>query len=134
MTKINIITPPDNLFNNNFTLLLIGTRASLLTEMQNDILPKLECDLNIYYYDKSAYNKNEIDWLLSAFKMSDLVIYDIDNCSVEVRNLSSYFIAESKTYWLTNDINPVYNHISTNRIYNLQFLLEDGGKIGKKAY
>lgn len=134
MTKINIITPPDKLFNKNYTILLIGARQALLDEIQNSVLPSWNHNTNIYYCDKDTSHTDDIDWLLSVFAMSDLVLLDVDNCSIAIRNLTSYFVSEEKTYWLTNEQQPVYNHLSKNRIYNAQFMLEIGGKIGKEAH
>lgn len=134
MTKVNIITPPDKLFNRSFSVLLISPRKELLQEIQDQVLPFWEFTSNLYYYDKEIYNKNDTNWLLDVFNLSDLTLLDIDNSPIYIRNLSSFFISYEKTYWLTNDQNPVYNHLSNNRIYNAQFMLDIGGKIGKKAY
>jgi hypothetical protein len=35
-------------------------------------------------------------------------------------------IAKNKTYWLTNSQDSVYNSLSSNKIYNLDFLSKIG--------
>lgn len=131
MNKINLITPPDKLYTDAFNLLLVHPRIEIQTELQNQILPNFDFSTNIYYYDKKIYNKEDIDWLLSIFHMSSAVIVDVDNSSIHIKDLCSYFIAKPKTYWLTNSIDNVYNHLSPNRIYNLSFLLNLGGSVEK---
>jgi hypothetical protein len=42
------------------------------------------------------------------------------------RDLLSYMIAKNKTYWLTNSQDSVYNSLSSNRVYNLDFLSNIG--------
>jgi len=57
-------------------------------------------------------------------KMCDKTIMDLDQCDAQVRELASYIISHSKTYWLTNAVETVYNKLSMNRIYDLQQLKE----------
>jgi len=64
--------------------------------------------------------------LLNVFKMCDLALIDVDNTSPWARDLLSYMIAKPKTYWLTNSQDSVYNSLSNNRVYNLNFLSNIG--------
>lgn len=127
--KINIITPPDKIFSDCFSILLIHPSSDLLNELQNNFLANITDDINVYHYDSNVYSPENIDWLLSTFHYSKICVINIDNADPTVRMLASYFIAKPKTYWLTNGDHPVYNHISNNRIYNLDFL--NGGYFGK---
>jgi len=56
--------------------------------------------------------------------MCDKTIMDLDQCDSQVRELASYIISHSDTYWLTNAVETVYNKLSMNRIYDLQQLKE----------
>lgn len=132
MTKFKIITPPDFLYQDCINLLLINPSKDLLQNLQNEILSNFVQDMNIYLYEKTAYAKEDVDWLLKAFSHCDIVIVDIDNCSIDNKLLLSYFIAKTKTYWLTNAVDSIYNHLSSNRIFNLSFLNNLGGKIEEK--
>jgi hypothetical protein len=110
------------LFNDSFQLLLIYPSKQLQDELQNNFLSNTDIDVNIYVYDKPVYDKNEIEWLLSVFKQCDTAIVDVDNTSFWARDLLSYMIAKNKTYWLTNSQDSVYNSLSNNKVYNLDFL------------
>ena len=110
------------LFNDNIQLLLVYPSKALQDELQDKFLANADVDVNVYVYDKPVYTKEEVDWLLSVFKQCDTVIIDVDNTSPWVRDLSSYMIAKSKTYWLTNSQDSVYNSLSNNKVYNLDFL------------
>jgi len=58
-----------------------------------------------------------------------MIIIDIDNVDLPERNLLSFLIAKSKTYWLTNVQDIVYNYISKQRIYNFKTIDKIGGTI-----
>ena len=126
MKKINIVTPPDLLFNDSLQLLLVYPSKSLQDELQDTFLAQSNNDVNVYVYDKPVYDKDEITWLLSVFKQCDVAIVDVDNASTWGRDLSSYMISKNKTYWLTNSQDSVYNSLSNNKVYNLDFLSKIG--------
>lgn len=126
MNKINIVTAPDQLFNDSFEILLLYPSKDLQNELQNKFLTHFEDDTNIYLYDRDRYDGDEIEWVLKVFKSVDVVIADVDNTAHFFRDLLSYVIGKSKTYWLTNAEKSVYNHISKQRVYNLDFLVNIG--------
>jgi hypothetical protein len=130
--KINLITPPDILHNDSYQLLVLYPGKELQKQLQYDFLGKIEHSVNLYYYDKPEYNKDDIDWVLNAFNIADLVLIDVDNCEPHAKDLLSYLIAKPKTFWLTNSQQSVYNHISKNKVYNLDFLQNLGGNLEKK--
>ena len=127
--KINIITAPDKIFSDARSILLIHPGSAVLNELQSGFLTHTTEDINLYHYDKNVYSPENLDWLLSAFHYCNTCIINIDIVDPAVRMMISYFIAKPKTYWLTNDDNPVYNHISNKRVYNLEFL--NGGYFGE---
>lgn len=122
MPNITVITPPDKLHNNNKSILLIYPSTNLKQEFQT-LIQDWEADFNLYLYTLEDTEQN-IDWLLTVTKLCDLVIFDIDNSASDVRNLASYIIANTNTYWLTNTPDPVYNYLSVNRVYDLSFIKE----------
>ena len=67
-----------------------------------------------------------MEWLLDVFHFVDTVVLDCDNSTKQIRALLSYMISYPKTFWLTNGDSPVYNHISNNRVYNFDFLINGG--------
>ena len=131
MKNINIITPPDKLFNDAVQVLLVYPTTDLKNAIQ-DKLVDIEDDINIYVYDKENYSTEDIDWLLTIFKMSDIAIIEVDNVQSHARDLLSYMIAKPKTFWLTKGENRVYNKLSNNKIKDFEFLSKLGGNFEKK--
>ena len=131
MKNINIITPPDKLFNDAVQVLLVYPTTDLKNAIQDKLID-IEDDINIYVYDKENYSTEDIDWLLTIFKMSDIAIIDVDNVQSHARDLLSYMIAKPKTFWLTKGEKRVYNKLSNNKIKDFEFLSKLGGNFEKK--
>lgn len=127
-SKLTLITPPDKLFNQNHSVLLIHPSDGVRKQAQ-DILATSGGYQNIYIYNP-AEEDEDIDWLLTVAKMSDVVVLDYDNSSKSVKALASYLVSLPQTYWLTSDDWMLYNKLSPNRIYGLD-IIEDliGGKL-----
>lgn len=128
MTKINIITPPDKIYSETYSVQLLFPSNTVLEEVQKQLLKKVDY-VNIYMYNKSMYNKDDVNWLLDTFFMCDFVLVDVDNTPPYLRDLLGFLISKPKTYWLTNASNCIYTHISNNRCYNLEILSTIGDKI-----
>tara|TARA_B100000780_G_scaffold263511_1_gene217443 strand:+ start:773 stop:1168 length:396 start_codon:yes stop_codon:yes gene_type:complete len=131
LKDINIITPPDWIFNDAVQVLLVFPSEELQTSVQEHLVD-IEDDINIYVYDKEVYSDNDTDWLLTVFKMSDITIIDVDMVKPYLRDLLSYMIAKPKTYWLTKGENRVYNKLSNNRFNDFKFLSKLGGNFETK--
>jgi len=128
--KINLITAPDIVYNNAYSILMICPTDGLKLELQSH-LSEFDIDVNIYM--ANANDHVDIKWLLSISKWADIVIFDIDNSPTQVQELQSYLISLSNVFWLTNHEYLYYNILSTNREYNLDFLQQKlGGYIEKK--
>lgn len=129
--RILLITPPDKVFNQNKSCLLIYPSSEVKDQAQQILLSSEEGQKNIYLYNIKDKNDHDIDWLLTVAKMSDIVILDLDNCEQEVKALSSYLISLPHTFWLTKEDKWQYNKLSTNRIYGLDAIehLLIGGRI-----
>jgi hypothetical protein len=125
MSHVKLITPPDKLFNNNLKFLLIYPTELLQNQFQDQIM-LFDDDFDVYIYSISDNVEedfeHDIDWLLSMTKIADIVILDVDNCPTIVRDLASYIIANSNTFWLTNSGETVYNKLNNNRVFTLDFL------------
>jgi hypothetical protein len=121
MNDIALITPPDFLYNDSFSILLIcPSKAS--KEILNNVLLQTSMPLNVMVYETSVDGLHQIEWLLSAVKMSDCVFLDIDNCDAVVKQFVSHIIAQTKTFYLTNDNHTPYNLISKSRVYDFAWL------------
>ncbi len=119
MNDITIITPPDVLYNEVFSILLIHPDDNI-KNIINSILIKSRQSINLFFYD--LYNDHDIDWLLSNVKKCEVVILDLDNCHSLTDRFASYIIAQPNTFYLTRDNLTPYNLISKNRIYDLSWL------------
>jgi len=122
MNKINIISYPDNLFNESFQVLLLYPSIELKENVQDILLNKIDKNINIYYYNSLENTTEEINWLLSSFNMCDIAIIDVDNTSGCVRDLLSFLISKSKTFWLSKATKSIYSIISNNKIISLDIL------------
>ncbi len=118
--KINLITPPDRLYNSNLSYLLVKPSTKLKLQFQSK-LSQIEEDVNVYIFDDQEL---DIDWLLSVSQTADFTIVDIDNCD----NLTILFIAliltQSNAYYYTSDEATPWHLISRNRIYNMDWIEE----------
>ena len=140
MSDLTVVTPPDTLLTNNISFLLLYPDRDIKDEFQN-LIVKFEQPFTTYVYETSDFTKNleignetidkkalhDYDWLLNHCHIADFVILDIDNCPPSVRDLASYIIANTNTFWLTKAPDMYYNKLSNKRIYHLDFLVEPIG-------
>jgi hypothetical protein len=125
-TKINLITPPDKLHNRHPAFFLIYPSDDIKSQFQN-LIENFQGTLNVYLYENSDSDP-ALDWLLDIIKYADYVILDIDNFEPIHTDLIAYLLGSSNVFWLTKGENYVYNTLSKNRIYNLDWF---NGKIGE---
>ena len=118
--KINLITPPDTLFNLNPGYLLIKPSTKIKMQFQT-ILSAIDDDINVYIYDT---DEADIQWMLNASQSVDFIIIDIDNCDSVTKQFISFLLAQPHAYYMTNDEITPWGLISRNRIYNLDWILE----------
>jgi hypothetical protein len=118
--KINLITPPDSLFNSNISYLLVKPSTKLQVQFQT-ILSAIDEEINVYIYDNDVV---DVQWMLNAANNVDVIIVDIDNCDPVTKNFVSLLLSLPITHYLTSDEITPWNLISRNRIYNLDWLVE----------
>lgn len=129
---INLITPPDIIYNDVVSVLLVFPSEQFQMDLQKEVFSSVNENVNFYHYNKQNFTYTDMKWLLSVFSMCDITVIDLDNCPPHVKDLASYMIAKPKTYWLTNATDTVYTLISSNRVYNTSFLSAAlGGNIEK---
>jgi|TARA_X000000950_G_scaffold104554_1_gene131806 hypothetical protein len=129
MSDITVITPPDKIFNEKINIFLLYPSNKIKTDLQ-DILAEITTKVNVYIYEKK--DEHDVDWLLSVQKMSDISIIELDQLPNEIKQIESYLISQSNTYWLTKGDNIWYNKLNVNRVYDLHFLNSKlGGTVEK---
>jgi hypothetical protein len=117
--KINLITPPDKLFNMNLGYLLIKPSLHVKQQFQTILSHNIE-EINVFMYDDTEH---DIDWLLSVSNQCDVTIIDVDNCDPTTKLFITYLLAQPNTHYITNDEITPYGLISKNRIYNLDWIV-----------
>ena len=120
LAKINLITPPDTLFNSNIGYLLVKPSNKLKLQFQT-ILSVIDEEINVYIYDSEEV---DIAWLLNAANNVDIIIIDVDNCDLITKNFLSILLANANAHYITSDEITPWGLLSRNRIYNLDWLVE----------
>ncbi len=118
--KITVITPPDKLFNLTLGYLLIQPSTHVKQQFQTILSQSIE-DVNVFIYDSED---TDISWMLSVAQQADIVIIDVDNCDPITQKFVTFLIAQPNAHYITRDDTTPYNLISKNRIYNLDWLVE----------
>lgn len=118
--KINLITPPDALFNANIGYLLVKPSTKLKVQFQT-ILSAIDEEINVYVYDTEEV---DIAWMLNAANNVDVIIIDIDNCDTITKNFISVLLANANAFYMTTDEITPWGLVSRNRIYNLDWIIE----------
>lgn len=131
MSEIAVITPPDFLYNDSLSILLICPSDSTKITV-NNILLETQVPLNVMVFETPVDGYPDIKWLLNAVKIADTVFLDLDNCDLETRKFASLIMAQSKTFYLTSDEVTPYNLINQSRAYDFTWL-ETLIKRGKDA-
>lgn len=130
MNEISLITPPDRLYTNEYSFLLIYPSQTVKEQFQQ-LIAELDMPMHVYLYEPK--DTEEPEWLLDVFQSVDTVILDIDNCSALIRDLAGYFLSKDKTFWLTKADGKLYNVVNKHRLYNLDYLKDKiGGTLEKK--
>jgi hypothetical protein len=118
--KITLITPPDRLFNINLSYLLVKP-SNYVKEQFQTILSKSIDDLNVYIFDNDDH---DVSWMLSVAQQADCIIIDIDNCDPITHSFVTLLLAQPNAHYLTKDEITPYSLISRNRIYDLDWIVE----------
>jgi hypothetical protein len=115
--KINLITPPDKLFNFDNNFLLIKPSTQVKVEFQK-ILAQVDEEINVYLYE----GEQNIEWLLDVLHRADICIVDIDNCDSMTKLFVPYILAFPGVFYFTTDEVTPYGLLNKNRIYDLSWL------------
>jgi hypothetical protein len=118
--KITLITPPDRLFNMNLSYLLVKP-SNFVKEQFQTILSQSIDDLNVFIFD---HDDMDTSWLLSVAMQVDCVIIDVDNCDEMTQKFVTFMLAQPNAYYITSDETTPYKLISKNRIYDLEWIVE----------
>lgn len=118
--KITVITPPDKLFNLTLGYLLVKPSAHVKQQFHTILSQSID-DINVFIYDSE---EDDISWLLGVAQQVDIVIIDVDNCDPTTKQFVTFMLAQGNVHYITNDEITPYNLISKNRIYDLDWIVE----------
>lgn len=118
--NITLITPPDKLFNLNVSYLLVKPSTHIKQQFQTILSQSID-DINVFIYDVEDIDTG---WLLSVAQQADVVIIDVDNCDPITQKFITFMLAQPNSHYITNDELTPYNLISKNRIYSLDWIVE----------
>jgi hypothetical protein len=119
-SKINLITPPDNLFNYNPSYLLVKPSSKIKMQFQQ-FLAKCEDEVNVFIYDEEDF---DIAWLLSVSRNTDIIIIDIDNSDELTKHFIGTLLIHPRSFYLTNDDKSPWGLLSRNRIFNVEGIVD----------
>ena len=125
---LNLITPPDKLFNNNKSFLLMNP-SDIVKEQFNEMAKQLGENLNVYLFDQDEVH--DVNWLLDIVNQVGTIILDVDNTRNEYQWLIGYLLSFDKTFYLTKAEEMSYNVINTRRIYDVRQIAEENHSIVK---
>jgi hypothetical protein len=118
--KVTVITPPDKFFNLDVGYLLVRPSNNVLENFQT-IISQSDEDMNVFIYDT---DEPDIEWLLSVMHQVAVIIIDVDNCDPTTKLFISFMLTHPESYYITNDELTPYNLISKNRIFDLDWIVD----------
>jgi hypothetical protein len=108
---INLITAPDMIFNNTFSMLLIHPSNDIKKQLETFLIT-INKPINIYLYDQ---NTDDIKWLLSVIKQVNIVIIETDNIASSLQPYISYILSMNNV-WYKSDID--WSLINRNKFFD----------------
>ena len=121
--KINLISPPDRLHNNNHTFNLINTTPQEQEQVsmfmaKNDVSE----EVNIYVYN----NESNPNWLLETVDGKNSTYINLDNTGDISVKYTSYMLSQSNVYYYTGDENSseIYGLLNQNKVSSVTEFLD----------
>jgi hypothetical protein len=125
MSRINLITAPDRLYNANISILLINPSETVKADFNRAIL-NLNKEINLYLYETAQVN--DYNWLITVSNTADYIVLDISNSNKEFW-LLGYILSLPQAHYLSTSNETPYHLLNNNRIYDFSTLVE---KLNKK--
>ena len=119
--KIKLVTSPDIVYDQAYTFFAVCPSETVKLGLQK-YLANRQDDCVVYIYNG---DENDIKWLLSAARMSDVILLDMDNSTEEVGHFFSYLLTIPATYYKCEHMKAPWNIINKNRFYDFPNLDED---------
>lgn len=119
--KMNLITAPDTLQNDNPSILLVNPSDTDKNQF-NDIAKDFKNDINLYLYQEDVPEDTD-QWLINAANIVDHIYVNLDN-SKKIEWLKGWLLKFNKTFYLTTADHMPYNIINVNKVYDMTQVAE----------
>lgn len=123
MNKINLISPPDKLYNNHKTFNLVCATQKEKENLSFALSKNNKGeDIDIYVYN----NENNLLWLLDVINRKNYTYLNLDNLQGNVVQYTSYIVSLPNVYYYTKDLKTkaIYELISTNLVESFDKFIE----------
>jgi hypothetical protein len=121
--KITLISPPDVFVNRNFSIILVNTSEKEQEQISNWFASNnLSKEINIYFYN----NENNLQWLVTAFAMSNYRYVNLDNTADNSHFYFGHFLSSENSFYSTEDNNlfEIYRLLNTSKVESVLEFLE----------
>jgi len=121
--KINLISPPDKLHNNNFTFNLVNTTPKEQEEVSMFLAKNGRSEeINVYVYNNEA----NPTWLLDIVDGKNNTYINLDNTGDISVKYTSYMLSQSNVYYYTGDENSseIYGLLNQNKVSSVTEFLD----------
>ena len=119
--KMNLITAPDTLQNDNPSILLVNPSDTDKNQF-NDIAKDFKNDINLYLYQEDVPEDTD-QWLINAANIVDHIYVNLDN-SKKIEWLKGWLLKFNKTFYLTTADHMSYNIINVKKVYDMTQVAE----------
>ena len=120
--KMNLITPPDTLQNENKSILLVNP-SDQDKDSFNESAKQISKSINLYLFNEDEEELDNTAWLIDVANSVDYIIINIDR-SKQIGWLIGWLLNFNKTFYLTTTDHIPYNKINVNRVYDIAQLVE----------
>ena len=121
--KITLISPPDVYVNKGFSIILVNSTDKEQEAISNWFSQNpLDKEISIYFYN----NDRNLQWLVTAFAVSQHRYVNVNNSRDESNLLTSHFLSCDNCYYSVSDSNlfEAYRLLNTSRIDSVVEFLE----------
>ena len=119
--KMNLITAPDTLQNDNPSILLVNP-SNVDKEQFNGIAKDFKSDINLYLFQEEIPEDTD-QWLINIANMVDHIYVNLDQ-SKRIEWLTGWLLKFNKTFYLTTADHMSYNIINVKKVYDMTQVAE----------
>lgn len=112
--KITIITAPDILHNQSYSILLIQPTNDIKKQIEQ-FLRTNDSPINIYIYE---HQTTDINWLLTVLKLTNIAIIDLDAVQENLKYFISYILSFPNVWYKQSHNLPDWSLLNKNKFFD----------------